>query len=126
MHRPSYLSGPPSAGWSTTSPAAGWGSSQTTGIGQNYAAKESAGSTGQSLLQKAKEYLPGHGTAQTDSTAQYGTKDDTKDGSHQSLLDQAKEYLPGVNSSHSTESTWQGGINQEQERDGIHDISVVS
>ncbi|DBB07603.1 TPA: hypothetical protein ACH3X3_009040 [Trebouxia sp. C0006] len=121
LHRASYSPGPPSAGWSAASPAAGWGSSQSTGIGKNYAANESAGSTGQSLLQKAKEYLPGQGTAQTDSTAQYGTQNDTKDGSHQSLLDKAKEYLPGVNSS---ESTRQGGINQEQERDGIHDISV--
>ncbi len=122
MHQASYSSGAPSAGWSTASPAAVWGSTQSTGIGKNFAANESAGSTGQSLLQKAKEYLPGQGTAQTDSTAQYGTQNDTKDGSHQSLLDKAKEYLPGVNSS---ESTRQGGINQEQEQDGIHDISVV-
>ncbi|DBB04179.1 hypothetical protein WJX77_004720 [Trebouxia sp. C0004] len=124
LQQPSYLSGPPSAGWSTTSAAAGWGSSQSTGTGKNYAANESAGSTGQSLLQKAKEYLPGQGTAQTGSTAQYGTQNDTKDGSHQSPLDKAKEYMPRINSSRSTESAWQGGINQEQERDGIHDVSV--
>ena len=64
--------------------------------------------------------------AQTDYTAQYGTQNDTKNGSHQSLLDKAKEYLPGVNSSHSNESTRQGGINQEQGRDGIRDTSVVT
>ncbi|KAL0040887.1 hypothetical protein WJX79_008644 [Trebouxia sp. C0005] len=69
LHGASYLSGPPSAGWSTTSPAANWGSSQTTGIGKSYATNESAGS-------------------------------------------------------HSTESTRQVGIDQEQERDGRHDTSV--
>ena len=59
-HRSSWSSSAPSAGWSTSSPAASWGTSQT-GVSAHTADQ---GSSGQSLVQKAKEYMPGFNSSQ--------------------------------------------------------------
>lgn len=85
-HRPSWSSSAPSAGWSTSSPAASWGSSQTGGSAQH-----NQGSSGQSLVQKAKEHLPGGSSEHANNS--------TIDGSSSSLMEKAEAHLPGSNSS---------------------------
>lgn len=93
-HRPSWSSSAPSAGWSTSSPTA-WGASQTGSSAQTWAADQ--GSSGQSLVQKAKEYLPGGtGTHASESTT---------DSSDPTLLEKAKQYLPGSNNSQPSEQS---------------------
>lgn len=71
-----------------SSPAASWGASQTEFSAQN----ADQGSSGQSLVQKAKEYLPG-------GTSSHANGESNTHSSDPTLLEKAKQYLPGSNSS---------------------------
>lgn len=108
-HRPSWSSSAPSAGWSTSSPAASWGASQT-----DVSAQTDQGSSGQSLVQKATEHLPG-------GTSSHANKS-TTDSSSPGLVEKAKEHLPGFNSSG---FTGHASAEQGQRTTDRPDISVV-
>ena len=114
-HRPSWSSSAPSAGWSTASPAASWGTSQTGPKTQNVSADQ--GSSGQTFLQKAKEYLPGQTGSNTGPSA--------TDNSNPSLLDKAKHFMPGTGSSQSTEYKGQGNAGHLHEAADLPNIPAV-
>ncbi|KAL3154582.1 hypothetical protein ABBQ32_014034 [Trebouxia sp. C0010 RCD-2024] len=107
-HRPSWSSSAPSAGWSTSSPAASWGASQT-----DVSAQADQGSSGQSLVQKAKEHLPG-------GVSNHASKS-TTDSSSPGVVEKAKEHLPGFNSAG---YTGHGSAGQGQRTTDRPDIPV--
>ena len=114
-----FVSTAPSAGWSTSSPAASWGSSHTAAEGQTWSSHQPGASSDQSVLQKAKEHLPGQAGLTTEQSRQ-------ESSSQQSLLDRAKDYLPGSSTSHPAGLASHSEAGQVQERGELPDVPVVS
>ena len=113
-HRQSWSANAPNAAWSTSSPAASWGTSQTGHSAHTWSADQ--GSSGQSLVQKAKEHLPGGNSSHASQS--------TTDSSDSSLLEKAKQYLPGSNSSQYTKQGNAGPMQGATDNSGVSSLNM--
>ena len=117
QHVRQYSSASPSSKWSTASPSASWGTTQPDATKQPWLYGTVQSSSDRTLMDKAKEYLPGTGSGTADNSAQ------------PSLLEKAKEYLPGASNTRSTGS-WQGsdrsGLQQESATGGITVCIIIN